>query len=100
MVTKALGRQPHRFLFRIWWELRPFYLPAAAIRCGIGMVLADGWVKGLYPIVFLVDLVIWRINKNLGDDDDDPWKRRRKKLAEKVEAVGGKLTVVPAGAPS
>jgi hypothetical protein len=36
---------------------------------------------------------LWRNDK----DDDDRWKRRRTKLAEKVEQVGGKLTVTPVG---
>lgn len=29
-------------------------------------------------------------------DDDDRWKRRRRKLRDKVAEIGGRLTVVPA----
>lgn len=28
-------------------------------------------------------------------DDDDRWKRRRRKIADRINANGGRLTVVP-----
>jgi hypothetical protein len=76
-------------------ELRPFFLPAAAvilaIHVGSGEIrdwwtaLNDGCRFGL-----------WFMLKDF-DNDDDRWKRRRQKLAEKIQRKGARLVVVPAG---
>lgn len=46
--------------------------------------------EGLQIFWAAVVLVCWAMN-----DGDDRWKRRRRKLAEKVGQLGGKLVVVP-----
>lgn len=75
----------------IWAELRLFYLPAVAIV--IGSLVLRGEVLGWNTLVIFCDLMNWFMLKNL--DDDDRWKRRRKKLSEKVARVGGRLVAVP-----
>lgn len=40
---------------------------------------------------------MWWLYRDEGDDDDR-WKRRRRKLAQKIAEVGGKLAVVPSNA--
>lgn len=78
----------------IFFNLRPFYFPALAVvtlsliqRGDAGtadyILNAVSWVGGY-----------WMRNDK---DDDDRWKRRREKLAAKVQEAGGKLVVVPVG---
>lgn len=81
----------------VFFELRPFYLPAIFTTSLIALATGE-WNWG-HPITLAFSLVNWWLWRN-EKDDDDRWKRRREKLAEKVEAVGGKLTVVPVGSPA
>lgn len=74
-------------------EIRPLYYPSAALNAWDTMSQADtpAWSKAW--ILFGV-FVGWYLLKSLGDDDR--WKRRRKKLLEKVSSVGGRLVITPA----
>ncbi len=44
----------------------------------------------------LLNLAIWWMYRNAGDDD--PMDKLRKKFKEKVAEIGGKLVIVPSGA--
>jgi hypothetical protein len=48
------------------------------------------------PFLYVWNGWIWWAYRNAGDDDE--WKRKAKRLAEKVKQVGTKLVVVPQGA--
>lgn len=80
-LRPVAGLRIYRWLFH---ELKPAYLPAAAV-----CYLIDGQV--LLLAISVVNYFLWR-----NTDDDDRWKRRRRNAAEKVAAIGGRLTVVPA----
>ena len=76
-------------------ELRPLYLPAALL------LIADDSLRGnLFHTWTLVgdacSIWNWFLFK---DEGDDRWKRRRKKVTEKVKALAsGRLVAVPVGA--
>jgi hypothetical protein len=74
-------------------ELRPFFLPASvvlvAIHTGNGEI--QGWWTALNDGC---RFGLWFIYKDF-DNDDDRWKRRRTKLAEKIQRIGARLVVVP-----
>jgi hypothetical protein len=94
MVSKLVTGEVPRVISHAFFELRPLYLPAHVIV--VAYQLAHGspdWFNAV--LGFALAWVIWQVK-----DDDDRWKRRRRKVAEKVEAAGGKLTVVPVGSPA
>ncbi len=77
----------------VHWELRPFYLSALG-----GYVLCTaltGSVNFWTAVEFVWYGLVWHWFKDIGGDDDR-WRRRRKKLVEKVALVNGRLTVSPA----
>jgi Flp pilus assembly protein TadB len=91
-------------IIRLWWpraaqvmiafgnELRPFTL-AAVIGQHLGDVALahDPWnVMRLFWTG--VNLLIWWLFRNR---HDDRWNKRRRKLAEKVQQIGGKLVITP-----
>jgi hypothetical protein len=93
---KLIPRGRNRITRAVFWELRPFYLPAVVVGYVLDSV-ADGHPVGALRIIFFaVNVANWWWYKDADTDDDDRWKRRRRKVAEKVERVGGRLAVVPA----
>lgn len=94
MVGKLITGEAPPFIQHAFFELRPLYLPAHVIV--VAYQIAHGSLDWANAVLgFGLAWVIWQFK-----DDDDRWKRRRKKLAEKVEQVGGKLTVIPVGSPA
>lgn len=75
-------------------ELRPFYLPAVVLH--VGYLSAHDQILGWNTLWATLSLINWWGLKDV-DDDDDRWKRRRRKVAEKIARIGGRLAVVPAG---
>lgn len=83
-------------LRRVVLETRPFAIPCKVALIVIIQVSGPGWEGWTWPILGL-DLLMAIIFRNFpGDDDDDPWKRRKRKAADKVREVAGRLTIVPA----
>lgn len=78
----------------VYHELRPLYLPAVAVAA-VTAALTDYGPLWSQAFMTALNIVGWWLYKNVGGDDDR-WKRRRQKLAEKVEQVGGRLVVAPA----
>lgn len=83
-----------RFGNHLCSEFRPFALFAIPIDL---LFELDMRVTGWSPLwnvitILLHGLYFWLCLK---DNKDDRWKKRRKKAAEKVKQVGGKLVVVP-----
>jgi hypothetical protein len=80
----------------MYHEIRPFYV----FLCCVAAVkyAADGfnWTDVISNGVHVLN---WYLYRDV-DDDDDRWKRRREKLREKIEQVGGKLVVAPAPTPT
>lgn len=99
MILKLLGGQGHpaleplRFMF---CELKPFYLPALAAYPML-LVLHGGRPTSLWDAMFIGFAVINWFSYRNDDDDDDRWKRRLRKVAERIERSGARLVVVPAG---
>jgi hypothetical protein len=80
-----------RFLYH---ELKPFYWPC--VTALFWAQFAHGHV-GFWDAFGVAGAIVnWLFYRNI-DDDDDRWKRRRRKVAERIAAIGGRLTVVPAG---
>lgn len=94
------GRRDHPFLKTprwVWAELRPFYLPAVVVHIvNLSML---GQVLGWNSFFIACTVLNWWLLKDA--DDDDRWKRRKRKLAEKIERQGARLVAVPVrdGAP-
>lgn len=97
-LTKSLPGSALRPNARwVWAETRPFYLPAVVF--GIAHTAYQGELRGLEIFFAFCGLVSWWLLKDV-DDNDDRWKRRRKRLAERVSRVGSRLAVVPASGPA
>lgn len=61
--------------------------PFAHWACDMRM---DGW----YWLFELLNIFNWYWYRNVGDDDDF-WKKKLKKLSEKVAQIGSKLVTLP-----
>lgn len=63
------------------------------------MVLIDGTLRhsftGWTALFIVIDGLFWWRYRNVGDDDT--WKNLKKKVTEKIEAIRGRLVIVPAG---
>ena len=79
-------------LIRFKREVHPF-IPVAIL---VNLIIVNwdaGWGIDLFNTVIAGwALIGWFLDR----DNDDRWKRRRKKLAEKVSVRGGKLVTVGA----
>lgn len=75
----------------VYHELQPFYIPALVSRTFFDAIWNNGSIiwQGL-NVVF--GILAWYVYKNM--DDDDRWKKRMKKLGDKVKSLGHKLVVV------
>jgi hypothetical protein len=81
-----------RILINLRAESKPFALPAViAMYVAVVAVGKGGWSNNLTLIIEAACWLYWRKDP----DDDDRWKKRRKKVAEQVSVVGGRLQVVP-----
>lgn len=70
-------------------ELKPFVLPAIVVIA----IFQDGPMSArIINTVF--NIAFWWAYKDL-DNDDDRWKKRKRKLKDKVQVSGSKLVVVP-----
>ncbi len=95
-VARLLGRSTPEMARHLFHELKPFMLPATIV-----WPLAAGMLGELTPWTWVstaMNVWNWWSMRNI-DDDDDRWKRRRKKLAERVQVQAGRLVLV-SGAPS
>ncbi len=86
------GRTIVRWVF---WELRPFYLPAVVLLAGTYGHFTDP----LADFSYASEVACWFLWKD-SDGDDNRWKRRRRRVVEAVRRVGSRLAVVPAGSPT
>lgn len=78
------------FARRYIGETKPFYfLFIGGYYISVSLLDKFQWYTTL---LFLWDVLMYYIIKDLGDDN---WKRRIEKLSEKVEVSEGKLVVVP-----
>jgi len=92
-LSTLKGAGYHSRLIRgLWAELRPFYLPAVAVL--ITNHVMAGEMIGWNTFAHTCQIANWFFFKDV--DDDDRWKRRKAKLAEKIERRGGRLVVIPA----
>lgn len=94
--SRRLGRDGRVARFCQWAaaEMRILIPPiAVALLFMYAMKLEAGapymWYRYL---IFAMVMFIWWTSRN----DDDRWKRRRKKLAGKVQSLGHRLVVAPA----
>jgi hypothetical protein len=88
---------PHLEPFRwLWAELRPFFLPATGIMAA--WVIVHGEMTPVGAVIYGMNVAAWFAFKDI--DKDDRWKRRRAKLAAKIERRGSRLVAVPLGGES
>jgi hypothetical protein len=88
----GLGVRRIQLIRTIWAELRPFYLPAIAVL--IGQRFADGHIWGWAMVNNAAAILNWFFFKDI--DKDDRWRRRGRKVLEKITATDRGLVVVPA----
>ena len=94
LMFKRAGMPCPNLIVTIWAELRPFYLPATFIYVAVDV--AHGRIWGLDMVFHVCYVLNWFLFKDV--DDDDRWKRRRRKVLEKIRATDRGLVVVPAEA--
>jgi len=82
---------PYKYFLVMFAELKPFYLPA--IMFMMAKEIGTHTTNWFSPIDYACAIILYHLLKNV--DEDDRWKKRRKKLTEKVKAFGGRLVVVP-----
>lgn len=100
-VVRRLGLNPPRWVDLVAHvartlhaELRPFYLPATVFVIAHSLphqhspwdLIGDAFAAACYWVCTL--------------DDDDRWKRRRKRVADRIKATVAGLVVVPEGVPA
>lgn len=91
MQRRGLEQPPSLRTLRT--ELRPFVPFAAGLNLLLQLMLDQSLVEDMLSIsTAILILVLWATSK----DDDDRWKRRRKKLGDKVKSMGHRLVPVPA----
>lgn len=73
-------------------EIRPF-LPWIIVGDLLVEALRYGHVTPISVALHAVGALLWAASRR---DDDDRWKRRRKRLTEKITRAGSRLTVTPA----
>lgn len=92
-IVKFFGFQ--RFV-NIAAELRPFVVPTIVIHI-VAHILDGKYMEQWGWIIAITDalmFLVWKWYKDVGDDDR--WKKRKRKVAEKVKALSnGRLVVVP-----
>jgi len=88
-VARAMGREPSTLMRALFHETRPFYWPATALWAGLHIL------TGTSPVMVGVVVAMWTFAWFGGPDDDDRWKRRRKRLADRVAVAGHRLVVAP-----
>lgn len=93
-----ISRNRDRVVRWLLHEIRPFVLPLIFIQYFAPVVIQGHVLTTGNMIGIGLALWNWLVCRKIGDDDDDRWKRRKAKVAEKVANIGGRLTVVPAGA--
>jgi hypothetical protein len=92
-MTRGIGFV-HDVADWIFQEFRPFYLPAAVLGHSVQIFVEHKHLTWWQMVVIGFSVFNYVVSR---DDHDDRWKRRRKRAAERVANLGGKLTVVPAG---
>jgi hypothetical protein len=90
--SDAVPETVHNICHHLASELRPFYLPAFFVSLTYQSMTGILW-NWMSILGNATAILCWFIYKDTGDDR---WKRRRKKLREKIKRVGAKLVVVPA----
>lgn len=92
-IAKIIGIQ--RFT-KIAAELRPFVVPSIVFHI-VAHILEGRYMEQWGWFLAIMDalmFLIWHFYKDVGDDDR--WKKRRRKVAEKVKSLSnGRLVVVP-----
>jgi hypothetical protein len=100
---------PRHWIFRScqpWWlqslraELAPFAAPMVVVKYFSYIAylhLGEGrtGIQVVPAFILAIELSIWLICRK--HTDDDRWRRRRRKAADRIRAVAGRLAVVPGG---
>lgn len=95
VLAKRSGSEPPKAARTVFHELRPFYLLLVLVG-NVALMHARGASMWVYILVAL-HVLIWFGYKD-ADDEDDRWKRRRRRLTERVAQSGGRLITVTGGA--
>lgn len=95
VMAKSVTREPSAAVRAVYHELRPFYLPLVLVGNVAWVISRGSSGMAVYGQVAL-DVLLWFLYRNVVDDDR--WKRRGKRLTERVARVGDRLDVVPGGA--
>lgn len=92
LLGSLLPERVMRLCVTLASELRPLYLPAVVLQ--IAADAMAGRLLGWNAFFHGFALLAWWIFK---DEGDDRWRKRRKRIREKVARRGARLVVIPAG---
>lgn len=79
------------FLRHLMLEVQPFYVPALAVYWA-DLIARDVFSPLVTGGLIGMDLFVYLL---LREKDDGRWKRRRRKIIEKVRRIGSRLIVIP-----
>lgn len=85
------GRANH-FVKTAFFELKPFALPLLALVCLTDVLTGDLPVP-MQVLLAAWNFLSWLVLRTIRDDDDR-WKRRRRKVAERIQRQGARLVAV------
>lgn len=92
-ISKKFLGYVHRTIKNIYLEIKPFYLSVVIVyitSLSVQGKMLNGW--NIWSS--FIWLVCWWVYKNVLDDDNR-WKKRKKKVLDKVRRLGSRLVVVP-----
>lgn len=77
-------------------EVHPFFLYILVIDLGLQVWQSESFGESFTSyFIKAIQFTAWYFADR--DDDDDRWKRRRRKVGDKVRSIGHRLAVVPQG---
>lgn len=77
----------------IFHEVKPFFRPFAVILCLNHTFPLNSW-SWVSLLILAGQFVLFYFYKDI--DDDDRWKKRKRRVLDKITITDGKLTVIPA----
>lgn len=99
LAKSFFPRATRRLRSELWWTTAYVSGPIFLLSYLADMIRGDT-ILWLDSILWPVNVLVWWFSIVKDEDRDDRWKKRRKKVAEKVKEVAGKLVVVPVPSPT
>lgn len=92
-LVRFRGREPSPVAFAIRAEIRPLVPTLAVVDLFCTLMVVHSLGNRVMAVAVCALALFLYVKE---EDDDDRWKRRRKKVTDKIKAIGHKLVVSPA----